>query len=114
MRSLIQTMAKWFAGPEAARPTSAASPPADDESQPEPSITEFFPHHDATEDPTTFYGGATERDRTQGGSEESVVIDIVDADDLEEVADLADGTPDPPQGEQPPRVRPWTRQRSSK
>ncbi len=103
MRSLIQTMAKWFAGPETPRSTAAAPPPREAAPEPpEPSVTELYERPDA---------GPADDEAALESSEESVVIDIVDAADIDEASDLADGAADPTQ---PRRVGPWLRRSPSR
>jgi tRNA A-37 threonylcarbamoyl transferase component Bud32 len=120
MRSLIQTMAKWFAGPEEVRrtshhaPTTATRPPQPAPAPPDdPSVTEVFMPHGAS--PTQEVPAVSERGWTGLVSpEESVVIDIVDTEvDTLEPEDLADGTTTPQQGAQR-QVGPWMRRSPAK
>jgi hypothetical protein len=120
MRALIQTLAKWFAGPEEVRrtshhaPTTATRPPQPAPAPPDdPSVTEVFMPHGAS--PTQEVPAVSERGWTGLVSpEESVVIDIVDTEvDTLEPEDLADGTTTPQQGAQR-QVGPWMRRSPAK
>ncbi len=88
MRMLIQTMARWFAGPEEGRLAAAAEDPSVEvEVQPEADVE-----------------AVSDRGWTGLLAEESVVIDVVEDASIVDIVDLADGARDP--GEPRPRT-PW-------
>jgi hypothetical protein len=87
MRMLIQTMARWFAGPEEGRLAAAEDPSVAEEVAPEPAV-----------DPVS------DRGWTGLLAEESVVIDVVEDASIVDIVDLADGAREP--GEPRPRT-PW-------
>jgi hypothetical protein len=104
MCSLIQSMAKWFAGPEPAR-RAAKVEPREEAAPADPSVTEFYPQ------PGPASGDAAEvvTDRGWTGlvaAEASVAIDFVDESDLVyEAPDLAEGEGDP----RATQTHPWRR-----
>ena len=93
MRMLIQTMARWFAGPEEGRAAAAAAAAAV-----EPSVeTEAVTPEPAVE-------AVSDRGWTGLFSEDSVVIDVVEDESIVDIVDLADGPREV--GEPRPRT-PW-------
>ncbi len=109
MRSLIQTMAKWFAGPDASQRPAAAAAVAQADEPDEPSVTEMFARPDpeaeqneASTVPSTTEGASRSMPGWTGvfDSDESVSIDVVaDSEYLIDPSDLADGEPSAASGE---------------